>query len=257
MAGARARRRPSPTIPTRCADRDVTGENYTESLSRQPLPKIAVPKFRDWGEILRFLLDRESAGRLSVHGRRLSVSARGRRPHAHVRGRGRARAHQPPVPLSRRRSRRRAALHRVRFDHAVRRRPGHAARHLRPHRQLRRVDRHARRHEEAVFGLRSVRADHLRVDDHQRPGADDPRHVHEHRDRSARRALPEERRALGGGAGEDRSVHRAAQDRASRRRATRASCPRATTARASRCSASPATSSSSRDVYARHQAPKR
>ncbi len=36
-------------------DRVVVGDNYTESLSRQPIPKLAVPKFRDWGEILHFL----------------------------------------------------------------------------------------------------------------------------------------------------------------------------------------------------------
>ncbi len=36
-------------------DRVVTGENYTESLSREPIPKLAVPKYKDWGEILRFL----------------------------------------------------------------------------------------------------------------------------------------------------------------------------------------------------------
>jgi isobutyryl-CoA mutase len=36
-------------------DRAVTGENYSESLSRLPLPKLAVPKFSDWGEILRFI----------------------------------------------------------------------------------------------------------------------------------------------------------------------------------------------------------
>ena len=41
------------TYPVR--GRDVTGENYSESLSRLPLPKIAVPAFRDWGEILRFI----------------------------------------------------------------------------------------------------------------------------------------------------------------------------------------------------------
>ncbi len=41
------------TYPVR--GRDVTGENYSESLSRLPLPKLAVPKYRDWGEILRFI----------------------------------------------------------------------------------------------------------------------------------------------------------------------------------------------------------
>jgi isobutyryl-CoA mutase len=36
-------------------DQLVVGDNYTESLARQPIPKLAVPKFRDWGEILHFL----------------------------------------------------------------------------------------------------------------------------------------------------------------------------------------------------------
>jgi isobutyryl-CoA mutase len=43
------------TFTYKVRDRVVTGENYTESLSRQPIPKLAVPKYRDWGEILRFL----------------------------------------------------------------------------------------------------------------------------------------------------------------------------------------------------------
>jgi methylmalonyl-CoA mutase len=36
-------------------DKVVEGDNYTESLARQPIPKLAVPKFKDWGEILHFL----------------------------------------------------------------------------------------------------------------------------------------------------------------------------------------------------------
>ena len=36
-------------------DRIVTGDNYTESLSGQRIPKLAVPQFADWGEILHFL----------------------------------------------------------------------------------------------------------------------------------------------------------------------------------------------------------
>ena len=55
MAGARRRgyrRRP---IRTQCADARYRADNYSESLSHLPLPKIAVPRFRDWGEILRFI----------------------------------------------------------------------------------------------------------------------------------------------------------------------------------------------------------
>src|SRR5262249_56929761 len=36
-------------------DRVVAGDNYTESLSRQPIRKLAVPRFKDWGETLHFL----------------------------------------------------------------------------------------------------------------------------------------------------------------------------------------------------------
>jgi methylmalonyl-CoA mutase len=43
-------------------DRDVTGENYTQSLSREPIPKLAVPKYQDWGEILRFVMSENLPG---------------------------------------------------------------------------------------------------------------------------------------------------------------------------------------------------
>jgi len=33
----------------------VTGENYTETLSRNRVPKLAVPRYVDWGEILAFI----------------------------------------------------------------------------------------------------------------------------------------------------------------------------------------------------------
>ncbi|HTW38158.1 MAG TPA: methylmalonyl-CoA mutase family protein [Steroidobacteraceae bacterium] len=42
--------------------RELTGENYTETLARLRVPKLAVPKFRDWGEILRFLLTENLPG---------------------------------------------------------------------------------------------------------------------------------------------------------------------------------------------------
>ena len=42
------------------------------SLSHQPVPKIAAPRLEDWGEILRLPAEREPAGRVSVHRRRVS-----------------------------------------------------------------------------------------------------------------------------------------------------------------------------------------
>ena len=36
--------------------REVRGDNYTETLSHTGVPKLAVPKYRDWGDLLAFLL---------------------------------------------------------------------------------------------------------------------------------------------------------------------------------------------------------
>ena len=35
--------------------REITGNNYRESLSHQKIPKISTPKYADWGELLKFL----------------------------------------------------------------------------------------------------------------------------------------------------------------------------------------------------------
>jgi methylmalonyl-CoA mutase len=50
------------TYSYKVRDRVVTGENYTESLAHQRVPKLAVPKFRDWGEILHFILTENLPG---------------------------------------------------------------------------------------------------------------------------------------------------------------------------------------------------
>src|SRR5215472_7678154 len=42
--------------------REVTGENYTESLSRSSIPKLAVPRLQDWGELLHFILTENLPG---------------------------------------------------------------------------------------------------------------------------------------------------------------------------------------------------
>ena len=59
---ARVRGATDETYSYQVRDRLVTGDNYTESLSRQRLPKLAVPKFRDWGEILQFILTENLPG---------------------------------------------------------------------------------------------------------------------------------------------------------------------------------------------------
>ena len=52
---ARARAASAETYSYTVRGREVTGENYTETLSHQRVPKIAVPKLGDWGELLRFI----------------------------------------------------------------------------------------------------------------------------------------------------------------------------------------------------------
>jgi methylmalonyl-CoA mutase len=50
------------TYSYKVRERLVKGENYTESLSRSPIPKLAVPNLRDWGEVLRFILTENFPG---------------------------------------------------------------------------------------------------------------------------------------------------------------------------------------------------
>jgi methylmalonyl-CoA mutase len=52
---ARALAATAKTYSYKVRNREVTGENYTETLSHQSVPKIAVPRFSDWGEQLRFI----------------------------------------------------------------------------------------------------------------------------------------------------------------------------------------------------------
>jgi methylmalonyl-CoA mutase len=42
--------------------RELTGDNYTETLSHLRIPKVAVPRYRDWGELLRFLMEENLPG---------------------------------------------------------------------------------------------------------------------------------------------------------------------------------------------------
>ncbi len=42
--------------------REISGDNYTETLSHQRVPKIALPSFTDWGDQLRFLQEENLPG---------------------------------------------------------------------------------------------------------------------------------------------------------------------------------------------------
>jgi methylmalonyl-CoA mutase len=42
--------------------REIRGANYTETLSHNKVPKLAVPRYRDWGDLLTFLLKEHLPG---------------------------------------------------------------------------------------------------------------------------------------------------------------------------------------------------
>ena len=51
-----------PKYSYKVRDRLVTGDNYSTSLSGNQMPKIAVPRLRDWGETLHFILNENLPG---------------------------------------------------------------------------------------------------------------------------------------------------------------------------------------------------
>jgi methylmalonyl-CoA mutase len=59
---ARAKSATDPQYSYTVRNREVKGENYTQSLSHQPIPKIAVPTYRDWGDLLAFLQNENLPG---------------------------------------------------------------------------------------------------------------------------------------------------------------------------------------------------
>ena len=165
----------------------------TSSRSRhQQIPKVAAAAATTTGaSSLRFLLRENLPGAYPVHGRRLPVQAHGRGPDAHVRGRGHARADQPALPLPVARAAGRAALDGIRLGDALRRGsartdPTSTARSATPACPSRTLD----DVKKLYSGFDLCDPTHVGVDDDQRPGADHPRDVPEHRDRPGGREVP-------------------------------------------------------------------
>ena len=126
-------------------DKEIRTRLTSESLSGTRIRKVILPKFTDDGEIAALPDEGERPRFISLHRRRFRLQARERRPDPHVRRRRRCLPHQPPLQARFRRHAGQAPVHRLRLRHAVRLRPRRAPGHLRQDRQLRRLDRHARR----------------------------------------------------------------------------------------------------------------
>ena len=151
LAGARAGRdRRGVSIPGPRARRS-RGENYSETLSHQKIPKIAVPKLHDWGDLLTFLMKENLPGAYPYTAGVYPYRREEEDPTRMFAGEGMpertnrrfhylAGGHDGDAPVDG-----------VRFDDALRRGSRRAAGHLRAHRQFGRLDRDARRHEEACI----------------------------------------------------------------------------------------------------------
>ena len=147
-----------------------------------------VPHFDDHGELVRWLRSENLPGHFPFTAGVFPFKREGEDPARMFAGEGGPARTNRRFQLLVRGPAGDPAVDRVRLGHAVRLRPGRAPRHLRQGRQLRRLDRHARRHEGALRRVRPVRPDDIGVDDDQRAGADDPRDVPEHRHRPAARS---------------------------------------------------------------------
>ena len=161
-------------------------------LERQQDPQGRAAAVRGPWRTAEVAAARQRARQLSLRCRHLRLQARGRGPDAHVRRRGRRLPHESALQAREPGHAGQAPEHGLRFGHAVRQRPGSAARHLRQGRQLGCQHRHARRPEGAVSAASTCATRRPRCQhDDQRPGADDPGDVHERRDRPAARQVQE------------------------------------------------------------------
>ena len=128
----------------RVRDKVVTGENYTRTLTGTRIPKLAAPATEEWGEILQFILTENLPGSYPYTGGVYPYRREEEDPIRMFAGEG------GPERTNRR-------FHYLASGHGATRLstafdsttlygedPGHASRHLRSHRQFRRVDRDAR-----------------------------------------------------------------------------------------------------------------
>ena len=71
-------------------DKEVRYDLKRVTLSGNRVSRVALPKTRRRRRVADVFAERKPAGQLPLHGRRVRVQARGRRPDADVRGRGRS-----------------------------------------------------------------------------------------------------------------------------------------------------------------------
>ena len=160
-----------------------------ETLSGNKVRRVALPRYTEDAELLRFLRKENLPGKFPFTAGVFAFKREGEDPARMFAGEGDAFRTNRRFKYLSAGLRRQAAVHRVRLGDPLRPRPGHPPGRLRQGRHLRRLDRDAGRHEGALRRVRPDLAEHLGVDDDQRPGPDDPGLLPEHRDRPAGRQV--------------------------------------------------------------------
>jgi methylmalonyl-CoA mutase len=159
--------------------REVRGENFTESLSHNPIPKLAPPRLEAWGERLRFIEAENLPGAFRTPARCTRTGARKKTPRACSRAKA-----GPSAPIgastiwprgTRRRDSRRPSTPPRYMARTPTMRPDIFGRTGNSGVSIATLD----DMKKLYSGFDLCAPTTLRVHDHQRPGADDPGHVHE------------------------------------------------------------------------------
>ena len=152
-------------------DKIIRQPLYSETLSHLRIPKVSLPKYHDWGDILRWLLTENVPGEFPYTAGVFPLKREGEDPTRMFAGEGgpertNRRFHYVSKGLARQ-----TALNGLRFGYALWRRPSHAPGYFRESGQLRREHLHPRRCQKTLLRLRPLRPGHVGFHDHQRPCA--------------------------------------------------------------------------------------
>ncbi len=131
--------------------REISGDNFRESLSHLQIPKIGMPRDAGWGELLSFLMRENLPGAYPYTAGVFPYRRAGEDPIRMFAGEGTPERTNRRFHYLAKGQPAKRLVHRLRFGDPVRRRPAHAPGHLRQGRQLGGFDRHAGRYQEALF----------------------------------------------------------------------------------------------------------
>ena len=155
-------------LVVRIRDNELHTTLWRETLSGSRIPRVALPRTDDAGELVRYLREENVPGTFPYTAGVFPFKREGEAPARMFAGEG------DPFRTNRRfhllalGPARDATLDRVRLRDPLRPRPERGARRLRQGRHLGSVHRDARRHEGPVLRVRPVRPDDVGLDDHQR-----------------------------------------------------------------------------------------